>query len=82
LLGHKSIKNTVKYTRLVHFKDDEFDVATTTVEEAKELSATGFELLHHNEGMETVRCHRLVPGAGFLLCDSNLRPTAISSPFV
>ena len=44
LLGHKNIKNTMKYTQLVHFKDDEFDVATaTTVEEAKQLAASGFE---------------------------------------
>ena len=44
LLGHKSIKNTVKYRHLVHFKDDEFDVATaTTVEEAKDLAATDFD---------------------------------------
>jgi integrase len=44
LLGHKNIKNTLKYTQLVHFKDDEFDVATaTTVEEAKQLAASGFQ---------------------------------------
>jgi hypothetical protein len=44
ILGHKSIKNIVKYTQLVHFKDDEFDMATaTTVEEVKELAATGFD---------------------------------------
>jgi integrase len=44
LLGHKNIKNTMKYTQLVHFKDDEYDVATaTTVEEAKQLAGAGFE---------------------------------------
>lgn len=44
LLGHKSIKNTVRYTHLAHFQDDQYDVATaTTVEEAKELAATGFQ---------------------------------------
>jgi len=44
LLGHKSIQNTIKYTHLVQFKNDEFDVATAiTIEEAKELAATGFE---------------------------------------
>ena len=44
ILRRKSIKNTVKYTHLVHFTDDEFDVATAaTVEEAKELAATGFD---------------------------------------
>jgi hypothetical protein len=44
LLGHKSIQNTIKYTHLVQFKDDEFDVATaTTIEEAKELLGVGFD---------------------------------------
>lgn len=46
LLGHKNIKNTMKYTQLIHFKDDEFDVATaTTIEEAKELLAAGFDYI-------------------------------------
>jgi len=44
LLGHKKIDNTMKYTQLVQFKDDEFDVATATdLEEAKELLAVGFD---------------------------------------
>jgi len=44
VLGHKAIKNTLKYTQLVSFKDDQYDVATaTTVEEAKELAAAGFD---------------------------------------
>jgi integrase len=44
LLGHKKIENTMKYTQLIQFKDDEYDVATaTTVEEAKSLLAAGFE---------------------------------------
>jgi len=44
LLGHKRIQSTMKYTQLIQFKDDEFDVATaTTVEEAKELASAGFE---------------------------------------
>ena len=38
LLGHKNIQNTLRYTRPVHFKEDEFEVETAaTVEEAKEL---------------------------------------------
>jgi integrase len=46
LLGHKNIKSTLKYTQLVQFKNDEFDVATaTTIEEAKELLATGFDYI-------------------------------------
>jgi integrase len=44
LLGHKKIENTMKYTQLIQFKDDEYDVATaTTVEEAKSLLSAGFE---------------------------------------
>ena len=55
-LGHKSIKNTVKYTHLVHFKDDEFDVATaSTVEEAKELAATGFDYFTTMNGIQIFR---------------------------
>jgi len=45
-LGHKAIQSTLKYTQLVQFKEDEFDVATaTTVEEAKELLAVGFDYI-------------------------------------
>lgn len=55
-LGHKSINNTVKYTHLVHFKDDEFDVATATiVEEAKELAATGFDYFTMMNGIQIFR---------------------------
>jgi len=56
LLGHKDIKNTLKYTHLVHFKDDRFDVATaTTVEETKELAATGFDYLTTMNGIQIFR---------------------------
>jgi hypothetical protein len=38
LLGHKKVENTMKYIGMVHFKDDEFEVATaTTIEEAENL---------------------------------------------
>jgi hypothetical protein len=56
LLGHKSIKKAFKYTHLVHFKDDEFDVATaTTVEEAKDLAATGFDYFTTMNGVQIFR---------------------------
>lgn len=56
MLGHKSIKNTVRYTHIVHFKDDEFDVATaTTVEEAKELATVGFEYITTMKGIQIFR---------------------------
>ena len=44
MLGHKNIKNTLIYTQLVDFKDDEFTCkAATTSEEAKQLIEAGFE---------------------------------------
>jgi integrase len=44
LLGHKRIKNTMKYIGLVHFKDDESEVTTaTSVEETKEVLSAGFD---------------------------------------
>jgi len=46
LLGHKNINNTLKYTQLIQFKDDDFDVATAeNIEEAKELLAAGFDYI-------------------------------------
>jgi len=56
LLGHKRIENTMKYTQLVAFKDDEFDVATaTTIEEAKKLAAVGFEKFDELQGIHIYR---------------------------
>ena len=44
LLGHKNIKNTLIYTQLIDFKDDEFICkAATKSEEAKQLIELGFE---------------------------------------
>ncbi len=56
LLGHKHIQNTMKYTQLVSFEDSEFDVSTaTTVEEAKELLAVGFEYVTERRGVMLFR---------------------------
>ena len=56
LLGHKRIENTMKYTQLVSFKDDEFDVATaTTIEEVKQLAAVGFEKFDELQGIHIYR---------------------------
>ena len=56
LLGHKRFESTLKYTKLVQFKDDEFDVATaTTVEEAKELLAIGFDYITEKSGIMLFR---------------------------
>jgi hypothetical protein len=52
LSGHKQISSTLRYTQLVKFKDNEFDVATaTTVEEIKQLAAAGFDKLDELNGI-------------------------------
>ncbi len=44
LLGHKSINNTLLYTQLVTFKDDDFTARVAhTEQEACQLIETGFE---------------------------------------
>lgn len=46
LLGHKSIQNTMKYTQLMDFKDDEFTCKVAeTIREAKELVESGFDFV-------------------------------------
>ena len=40
---------------MVQFKDDEFDVATTTIEEAKDLAATGFDYFTTLNGIRIFR---------------------------
>jgi hypothetical protein len=44
ILGHKSLDNTMKYTQLIGFKDDEFSARVAHNEdEACQLIETGFE---------------------------------------
>jgi hypothetical protein len=44
LPGHRNIKNTLIYTQLIEFKDDEFICKVAkTVQEASELIENGFE---------------------------------------
>ncbi len=44
VLGHKNIKNTLIYTQLVDFQDDDYvSKVAKTVEEACELVEAGFE---------------------------------------
>ena len=55
-LGHKRIENTMKYIHMVHFKDDEFDIATaSTVEDVKKLAAAGFEKFDEIQGIHVFR---------------------------
>ena len=56
ILGHKRIESTMKYTMLVQFKDNEFDVETaTTVEEAKDLLKAGFDFITEKNGIMLFR---------------------------
>jgi integrase len=56
LLGHKRIENTMKYISMVHFKDDEFEVAiATTVEEAKQIISAGFDYVTEKTGIMLFR---------------------------
>jgi integrase len=44
LLGHRNIKNTLVYTQLVNFENDDYHSATAkTIEQAQKLVETGFE---------------------------------------
>jgi hypothetical protein len=44
MLGHKNIQNTLLYTQLVNFENDEFHSATAqNVQEAQKLVEAGFE---------------------------------------
>jgi len=44
LLRHKNIKNTLAYTQLINFENDEFHSATAkTVQDAQKLIEAGFE---------------------------------------
>jgi integrase len=56
LLGHKNIRNTMKYIGLINFKDDEFEVTTaTTVEEAKKILSAGFNYVTEKNGIMLFR---------------------------
>jgi hypothetical protein len=54
--GHKSILSTMKYTRMIHFEDNEFEAATaTTVEEAKHILSAGFDYVTEKRGIMLFR---------------------------
>ncbi|MCW3984189.1 MAG: hypothetical protein NWE96_09370 [Candidatus Bathyarchaeota archaeon] len=56
LLGHKNIKNTLIYTQLVTFQDDDFICKTAeTVKEAKELIEAGYEYVTEMDGLRLFR---------------------------
>lgn len=56
LLGHKRIENTMKYISMIHFKDDEFEVATaTTIDEAKQVLSAGYDYVTEKNGIMLFR---------------------------
>ena len=57
LLGHKSLKTTLRYTQLLSFPSPEEYVckAARNVEEAKELIEVGFEYVTEMEGVKLFR---------------------------
>jgi integrase len=56
LLGHKNIKNTLVYTQLVTFEDDDYVCkAATNVKEATELIETGYEYICEMEHVKLFR---------------------------
>ena len=59
VLGHKNIKNTLRYTQLVNFKEDEFICKTAkTVQEAAQLIEAGFEYVCEIDGVKLFRKRR------------------------
>jgi hypothetical protein len=51
VLGHKRIQNTLIYTQLVNFEDDDFVCkGATTVEDACKLVEAGFEYVCEIQG--------------------------------
>ena len=53
MLGHKNIKNTLIYTQLVTFEDDDFICKTAeNVKEAKELIEAGYDYVTEMDGLK------------------------------
>jgi integrase len=56
LLGHKNIKNTLIYTQLVTFEDDEYICKTAeNVKEAKELIEAGYKYVCEMDSLKLFR---------------------------
>jgi integrase len=59
LLGHKNIKNTLIYTQLIAFKEDEFACKVAkTIKEASDLIENGFEFVCDVEDAKLFRKHK------------------------
>jgi hypothetical protein len=57
LLGHKSIKNTLVYTHLVSFEEENAYIikVASTIEEFTQLLESGFEYVSDFEGKKVLR---------------------------
>jgi hypothetical protein len=56
MLGHKSIQNTLVYTQMVEFKNEEYISATAkTMEDAQKLVEAGFEYVTEICGVKLFR---------------------------
>ena len=56
LLGHKNINNTLVYTHLVDFGDDEYTVKVAhSIQEDKQLIEAGFEYVTERDSFKIYR---------------------------
>jgi len=61
-LGHRNIKNTLIYTHLIDFQEDEYHVRTAkTIEEACNLVEAGFEYVTEMEDVKLFRKRKKNP---------------------
>ncbi|MEM2905489.1 MAG: tyrosine-type recombinase/integrase [Candidatus Bathyarchaeia archaeon] len=55
-LGHRSIQNTLRYTHVAEFKNDEYYSATAkTIVEAQKLAESGFDYVCEVGGLKLFR---------------------------
>ena len=56
MLGHRNIQNTLLYTQLVNFENDDYHSATAkTVEEGQKLVEAGFKFVCNSEDIKLFR---------------------------
>jgi integrase len=56
VLGHRNIKNTMRYVQLINFENDEFTSAVAgTLREARQLVEAGFEYVTEMDGVKIFR---------------------------
>jgi integrase len=59
LLGHRSIANTLLYTQLIEFKEEDYhSTIANNIEEAKQLVSLGFEFVCSHNGFMLFRKHK------------------------